>query len=151
MWREQADSRPDCGALQNMKTGMVLMAPILVAVCAWSAEKTTAPSAITKRIGLEEFDKLRAANTNIVILDVRSAAEFEKGRMAGATNIDISSFRFEQKVRALDKSKTYVVTCAVGMRSARACKKLDGMGFKELYDLAPGFDGWKKAGRPFEK
>ena|SRR5436190_20783112 len=135
----------------NMKIGLALMAVFLVAVCARSADKSPVSGTPAKRIGLEEFDKLRAANTNIVILDVRSAAEFQKGRIGGATNIDISSLRFEEKVGALDKSKTYVVNCAVGMRSARACRKLEGLGFKELYDLAPGFDGWKKAGRPFEK
>lgn len=135
----------------KMKMGLALMAAFLVAVCARSAEKIPAPATPAKRIGLAEFDKLRATNTNIVILDVRSAAEFHKGRIAGATNIDIGSLRFEEKIGALDKSKTYVVTCAVGMRSARACRKLDVLGFKELYDLAPGFDGWKKAGRPFEK
>ena len=134
-----------------MKIGLALMAALLVAMCGWSAEKTSTPATPVKRIGLEEFDTLRATSTNIVILDVRSAAEFAKGRIAGATNIDISSFRFEEKVGVLDKTKTYVVTCAVGMRSARASKKMESLGFKRLYDLAPGFDGWKKAGRPFEK
>jgi rhodanese-related sulfurtransferase len=37
------------------------------------------------------------------------------------------------------------------MRSARACKKMETMGFNKLYDLEPGFDGWKKAGKPVEK
>jgi phage shock protein E len=103
-----------------------------------------------RRIGVEEFEKLRA-RTNIVVLDVRTAAEFAKGRIPGSTNIDFNSLRFTEKIAALDKSKTYVVTCAVGMRSARACKKLEALGFKEWYDLAPGFDGWKKAGKPVEK
>lgn len=134
-----------------MKNRLALVAALLFAMCAWSAEKTSAPPAPAKRIGLEEFDKLRAANTNIVILDVRTAAEFEKGRIAGATNIDFNSLRFAEKVGALDRNKTYVVTCAVGVRSARACKKLETLGFNELYDLAPGFDGWKKAFRPIEK
>ena len=134
-----------------MKNRLALVVALLFALCAWSAETTSAPPTPAKRIGLEEFDKLRAANTNIIILDVRTAAEFEKGRIAGATNIDFNSLRFEEKVGALDKNKTCVVTCAVGMRSARACKKLERLGFKELYDLAPGFDGWKKAHRPFEK
>ena len=127
------------------------VAALLFATCTWSAEKSPAPPAPAKRIGLEEFDRLRAANTNIVILDVRSAAEFEKGRIGGATNIDFNSLRFEEKVRVLDKARIYVVTCAVGVRSARACKKLELLGFHELYDLAPGFDGWKKAFRPIEK
>lgn len=134
-----------------MKNRLALVVALLFAVCGWGAEKTSVPSATAKRIGMDAFDKLRAANTNLVILDVRTAAEFEKGRIAGATNIDINSLRFEEKVGALDRNKTYVVTCAVGMRSARACKKLEGLGFREIYDLAPGFDGWKKAGRAFEK
>jgi rhodanese-related sulfurtransferase len=134
-----------------MKNRLALVAALLFALCAWSAEKTSAPIAPAKRIGLEEFDELRSTNSNIIILDVRSAAEFEKGRIGGATNIDFNSLRFEEKVRSLDKSKTYVVTCAVGVRSARACKKLETLGFHELYDLAPGFDGWKKTFRPIEK
>jgi len=109
-----------------------------------------AATAKIKRIGVEEYDKLRAA-TNTVILDVRSPAEFEKGRIPGAVNIDIASSKFTEKVEALDKNKTYLVNCAVGMRSARACKKMETMGFTNLYDLAPGFDGWKKAGKPVEK
>jgi rhodanese-related sulfurtransferase len=135
----------------KMRFSVVLLAAFLVVLDVWSADKTPSTPAPTKRIGLEEFDKLRAANTNIVILDVRTAAEFEKGRIAGATNIDFNSLRFAEKVGALDKSKTYVVTCALGVRSARACRKLETLGFHELYDLAPGFDGWKKAFRPIEK
>jgi rhodanese-related sulfurtransferase len=66
-------------------------------------------------------------------------------------NIDIASSKFTEKVAALDTNKTYLVNCAVGMRSARACKKMETMGFKNLYDLGPGFEGWKKARKPIEK
>ena len=82
---------------------------------------------------------------------MRSKAEFEKGRIPGAINIDINSSRFAETVAALDKSKTYLVNCAVGMRSARACGKMETLGFKELYDFAPGFEGWRKAGKTVEK
>ena len=51
----------------------------------------------------------------------------------------------------LDKDKFYLVYCAGGVRSARACKKMTGMGFKYLVDLAPGFKGWKAAGKAIEK
>lgn len=108
------------------------------------------PATVVKRVNVEQYDKLRA-NTNHVILDVRSVAEFEKGHVPGAVNLDISSTQFADKAATLDKSKTYLVNCAVGMRSARACKKLESMGFTNLFDLAPGFDGWKKAGKPVQK
>lgn len=132
----------------NLKLTIALLALLFTASFGWSREK--APATAAKRIGVEEYDKLRA-DTNNVLLDVRSAAEFEKGRIPGATNIDINSSKFTEKIVALDTNKTYLVNCAVGMRSAKACKKMETMGFKNLYDLAPGFDGWKKAGKPVEK
>jgi rhodanese-related sulfurtransferase len=129
---------------------MVLTVVLFTTACAWCAEDKGATATNVKRVGVDEYDKLRA-NTNFVILDVRSAAEFEKGRIPGAINIDINSLNFSNQVSALDKNKTYLVNCAVGMRSARACKKMESMGFTNLFDLAPGFDGWKKAGKPTTK
>jgi rhodanese-related sulfurtransferase len=130
-----------------MKLLLVLLIALFFGLTAPGAD---APTSKPKRITVDEFDKMRA-NTNYVLLDVRSKAEFEKGHIPGATNIDISSPRFADSVGALDKSKTYLVNCAVGMRSARACKKMEELGFTNLFDLAPGFDGWKKAGKPVEK
>ncbi len=128
----------------------VLALLALTCLVSWGAEPAVRPAVAVKRIDVEQFEKLRT-KTNAVILDVRSKAEFEKGRIPGAINLDINSTRFAEKVDALDRSKTYLVHCAVGMRSARACKKMESMGFKELYDLAPGFDGWKKADKTVEK
>jgi len=134
-----------------MKINLIALLTLIVAsVCVSRAVEGSLPSTKVKRIGVEEFDKLRAS-TNAVLLDVRSAAEFEKGHIPAAINIDINSAQFADAAGALDKSKTYLVNCAVGMRSARACKKLEGMGFTNLFDLAPGFDGWKKAGKPMQK
>lgn len=110
-----------------------------------------APAATkVKRVNVEEYDKLRAGQ-NIVILDVRSAEEFKTGHVPGATNINVNAAGFDAAVSKLDKDKTYLVNCAVGMRSAKACKKLEAAGFRNLIDLGPGFDGWKKAGKPVEK
>jgi len=137
-----------------MKTKLVLSALLLIApVIAFAADDkpaTEKKSTAVKRIGVEEYDKLRADKSN-VILDVRSAEEFKSGHIPGAINININSSSFDTEVAKLDKDKTYLVNCAVGMRSAKACKKLEAAGFKNLYDLGPGFDGWKKAGKPFEK
>ena len=129
---------------------LALLALILSAGCPLRAAEEVVPVTKVKRVGVEEYDQLRA-KTNAVLLDVRSAAEFEKGHVPGAVNIDINSSQFTEKARALDKGKTYLVNCAVGMRSARACKKLETMGFTNLFDLAPGFDGWKQAGKPVQK
>src|SRR6185503_6115603 len=137
-----------------MKT-KYLVAALLISMAPLTApaadEKPAAEKkAGVKRVDVEEFDKLRADRKN-VILDVRTEKEFKAGHIPGATNIDVNSPDFEQQVAKLDKNKTYLVHCAGGVRSAKACKKLEGVGFKELYDLAPGFKGWEKAGKPVEK
>ena len=135
----------------NIKLLLPLLAALLIPSMLLAAdEKPATATTVVKRIGVDEYDKLRS-NTNVVLLDVRSVAEFEKGRIPGAINMDVNSPRFPEMIGTLDKNKAYLVNCAVGMRSAKACKKLEGAGFKELYDLAPGFDGWKKARKPVQK
>ena len=103
-----------------------------------------------KRIGIEEFEKLWRDKKNVV-LDVRTAGEFADGHIPGAINVDVNAPDFAKRAAALDKSKTYLVHCAAGVRSAKAAGQLAPLGFSSLYDLAPGFKGWEKAGKPTEK
>ena len=103
-----------------------------------------------KRVGVEEFAKLRA-DTNNIVLDVRTEKEFQAGHIPGAVHIDVNAKDFEKQVGKLGTNKTFLVHCAAGVRSRRACGRLDAAGFQNLIDLAPGFNGWEKAGQPVEK
>ena len=120
-----------------------------VSARAGPATKPSTQSAI-RTIGVDEFEKLTADSSN-VILDVRTPEEFAAGHLPGAINIDFNAEDFEQKVSALDKNKTYLVHCASGGRSARACKKLDRLNFPSLYNLKGGIAAWEKAGKKVEK
>jgi len=82
---------------------------------------------------------------------VRTAQEFAAGHIAGAVNLDVTAADFEQKAAALDKSKTYLVHCASGVRSERACKKMTQLDFPRLYNLPGGFKAWSAAGEPVDK
>ena len=103
-----------------------------------------------KDLSVAEFAKM-ATDKRSVVLDVRTAKEFEAGHIAGAVNLDFLASDFEEKVKALDKEKTYLVHCASGVRSARACTKLTRLDFPKLYNLPGGFKAWTKAGQPVEK
>ena len=92
-----------------------------------------------------------AADKQNVILDVRTPGEFSAGHIPGAVNLDYNAPDFQEKAAALDKSKTYLVHCAAGVRSARACEKLIHLDFPNLYNLPGGFKAWAKAGQPVEK
>ena len=92
-----------------------------------------------------------AADKQNVILDERTAKEFEGGHLLGAINLDITASDFDAKAATLDKGKVYLLHCASGVRSARACEKLITLGFPKLYNLPGGFRAWVNAGKPVEK
>ena len=103
-----------------------------------------------KNVGIAEFDQLRAT-TNHVVLDVRTPEEFAKGHIPGAIHLDYNASDFQKKVGQLDKSKVYLVHCAAGVRSAKACTVMDKIQFTNLVNLDVGFKGWEKAGKPVER
>jgi len=113
-----------------------------------------APSTVNstgfKNLTVDEFAQMTANKANI-ILDVRTAREFESGHLSGALNLDVTAAGFAEKAVALDKSKTYLVHCAAGGRSVKACETLGRLGFSQLYNLPGGFRAWAKAGMPVEK
>jgi len=104
------------------------------------------PTAIRK-VGVEEFDRLRQDQGSL-ILDVRTAEEYQAGHLEGAINLDVTEPDFARKISGLDKGKTYLVHCAAGRRSASACSKMAAAGFTSLIDLESGMNGWKSAGKP---
>jgi phage shock protein E len=129
----------------------------LLAAQAADAPATGTPSAAAEKtekkatnIGVAEFEKLRTDKKNVV-LDVRTSSEYTQGHIPGAVNIDFNSPDFEKKIAALPKDKTYLVHCAVGGRSARACKKMTTLDFDHLYNLQGGIEAWEKAGNHPEK
>ena len=102
-------------------------------------------------IDSKEAYGLIKADTNIAILDVRTAKEFADGHVAGAVNIDVNQTDFAQKIDEFDRSKTYIVYCRSGRRSSKAVGIMAAKGFKNLYNVSDGFVGWSKNGLPFEK
>jgi len=110
----------------------------------------TAASAAYKNLSVDEFAQMAADKQN-VILDVRTPGEFSAGHIPGAVNLDVTAADFQEKAATLDKRRTYLVHCAVGGRSVRACEKLNHLDFSSLYNLPGGFKAWVKAGEPVEK
>jgi rhodanese-related sulfurtransferase len=89
----------------------------------------------------EEFNKGMNAK-DAVILDVRSAGEFQSGKLKGARNIDIMSSNFKSQVQNLPKDKKYYIYCRSGNRSGQACEIMSEMGFEHTYNMAGGIMSW---------
>lgn len=98
-----------------------------------------------KNVGPKEFQQ-KMKDANVVLLDVRTPQEISSGYIKGTDLfIDISAAEFENKVNALDKSKTYLVYCRSGARSSRAASYMINNGFSNVYNLSGGMLGWDGA------
>ena len=89
-----------------------------------------------------------AADSNVVVLDGRTASEFAEGHLERAINIDYQQSDFVEKAKAtLPMDKKIAVYCRSGRRSAGAAGKLSYEGYK-LVNLKGGIIAWKAANMP---
>lgn len=94
------------------------------------------------KVNNARFKELMLDST-AVILDVRTANEVQDGKIPGSLNVSYFANNFLSEVeRLIPKDRIVLVYCAAGARSAEACKQLKKAGYKQLYDLQSGFNGW---------
>ena len=87
------------------------------------------------------------ADSNAVVLDVRTAAEFAEGHIEGAIHIDQGLSDFVEKARAaLPREKKIAIYCRSGRRSANAAGRLAAEGY-QCVNLKGGIIAWKEAGK----
>ncbi len=93
----------------------------------------------------------RIADPDVILLDVRTAEEYDDGHIRNAINIDVKQDSFIEEAKStLSADKTIAVYCKGGTRSANAAKMLAKEGFK-VVNLKGGIMAWKGAGMPVEK
>ena len=110
-----------------------------------------APSLLPRRDGHGDFTVQKARTLiddkqDLVILDVRTASEYEDGHIEGAVNIPVQelSARFDE----LSREDELLVYCRTGNRSAQAVDILQDVGFTKIYHMDAGITGWIEAGYP---
>lgn len=91
-----------------------------------------------------EFKKMEAnLSEDVILLDVRTDSEVAEGMIEGAIQIDYRKDNFRDEVAKLDSSKTYVVYCRSGGRSASASKIMtEELGFKHVNNLLGGYSDY---------
>ena len=91
------------------------------------------------------------ADSNAVVLDVRTAAEFAEGHIQGAILIDQGQSDFVEKAKAARPTdKTIAIYCRSGRRSANAAGRLADVGYK-CVNLKGGIIAWQGANMPVTK
>lgn len=104
-----------------------------------------------KNLNPQQAAQLLKESPGVVVLDVRTPAEFSAGHIKGAVNVDYNSPTFQQQVARLDKTKPYLVHCAVGGRSTQSLPILQKLGFTNVRHLDGGVKAWQQAGLPLVK
>lgn len=70
-----------------------------------------------------------------VIIDVRTAAEYEMGHAENSINIDFYSPHFIQDIQKLSKDEDYKLYCRTGNRSGQAVALMTQVGFKKVENI----------------
>ena len=99
----------------------------------------------------EDLNMLLVENPDLIVIDVRTAAEVEEKGWLDAENvtfIPIEEFVAQRSAWPADKDAQIVVYCGSGHRSTIALPILASYGYSDVYSLKGGYGAWAEAGYP---
>ncbi len=89
-----------------------------------------------------------------IVIDARSEENFQSGHIPGAINIPVKNFdSYIDKIFELPQNKLIIIYCE-GIHcnlSHQLAEKLQTFGFKNLWIMYEGIEGWLKRNLPMEK
>jgi rhodanese-related sulfurtransferase len=129
-----------------MKTKLLL--PVLALLfCSFTA--ITAQSKV--EVNSKQVNSMLQKDKKWIVLDVRSAEEFNSGHIKGAVNIDIRQPDAFSKIDKLNKNAKYIVHCRTNHRSGMAVEHMMQSGFKNIYQMMDGWSGWSTNNLPVQR
>jgi phage shock protein E len=78
-----------------------------------------------------------------MLIDVRSVNEFDSGHILQAYNMPLDRIDVLVPSEVRDKNKVLLLHCSTGVRSGMAKKKLEEMGYKNVFNLG----SYERAGK----
>ena len=115
---------------------------IVIAGCSSSS------SAAVETVAPEAAAEIITAESDEIVLDIRTSEEFNEGVIEGAINIDFYADDFAVQLDTLDKDAHYVVYCRSGNRSGQANSTFQELGFTNVTEIDGGIANWHNAGLP---
>jgi rhodanese-related sulfurtransferase len=97
-----------------------------------------------KSISVEELKKKIDSGEKINLIDVREPHEYEEANLGGKL-VPLGKIQTMQ-IEDIEnlKDEEVIIHCRSGKRSAMACVILDGMGFKDTYNVEGGILAWQE-------
>ena len=94
-----------------------------------------------QQITSQEAADMMATETDYVILDVRTLAEYESGHIPGAICVPNESISADAIPELPDKEQRILVYCRSGNRSKQASEKLAALGYTNSVEFG-GINDW---------
>ena len=123
-----------------MKKLLILALSLFLAGC--MVTKTSETSSSYKTISSTEAQQMIEDNKDALILDVRTAAEYESGHIPNAVNLSNEDIQAGKVDSLKDKSQLIMVYCRSGNRSRQAAQKLAELGYTNVVDFG-GIQIWQ--------
>jgi putative phage shock protein E len=123
-----------------MKKLLILALSLFLAGC--MVTKTSETSGSYKTISSTEAQQMIEDNKDALILDVRTAAEYESGHIPNAVNLSNEDIQAGKVDSLKDKSQLIMVYCRSGNRSRQAAQKLAELGYTNVVDFG-GIQSWQ--------
>ena len=123
-----------------MKKLLILALSVFLAGC--MVTKTSETSSSYKTISSTEAQQMIEDNKDALILDVRTAAEYESGHIPNAVNLSNEDIQAGKVDSLKDKSQLIMVYCRSGNRSRQAAQKLAELGYTNVVDFG-GIQSWQ--------
>lgn len=123
-----------------MKKLLILAVSLFLAGC--MVTKTSETSGSYKTISSTEAQQMIEDNKDALILDVRTAAEYESGHIPNAVNLSNEDIQAGKVDSLKDKSQLIMVYCRSGNRSRQAAQKLAELGYTNVVDFG-GIQSWQ--------
>lgn len=91
------------------------------------------------------------ADGSVLLIDVREPHEFESGHIPGSVSFPLSTFDLDAlKALVAGDGRRPILSCAAGVRSARALEHVQAHGLDLEEHYAGGFKDWSMAGEPVD-
>ncbi|MGE7766951.1 rhodanese-like domain-containing protein [Peribacillus sp. NPDC096540] len=114
---------------------------IIIGAIAWFLYQKFVPAKGIKNINTTELKAVLSQKGNKQFIDVRTPNEYRGNHIREFKNIPL--FELNKRAQELSKDKEVVVICQSGMRSTKASKTLQKLGFKEVTNVKGGMSAWK--------
>jgi rhodanese-related sulfurtransferase len=104
--------------------------------------------AAARHISPTDLQSKIAANEELVLLDIRTRAEYDAGHIAHAIWLPRGFLEFKIESLVSDPKAEIVVYCLKSCRGSVAAITLQDMGYQNVSDLEGGLVSWLKGGLP---